>query len=133
MKNDLKDIANIEDIKILVDTFYDKVNKDPLLSPIFNEVAKVDWASHLPKMYEFWNMIIFGSRNYHGSPMGTHIHLSTQTTMGTEQFDRWKFLFFKTMDELFIGTNAAEAKSRAEAIAATMMYKIKNLAQSKPL
>lgn len=125
MEKQLKDIRDIEDIKLLVNSFYDKVNSDPLLSPIFNEIAKVDWATHLPKMYEFWNMIIFGSRDYNGSPMGVHMKLSTQTTMGKEQFDRWKFLFFKTVDELFLGTNAEEAKSRAEAVAATMMFKIK--------
>lgn len=120
-----KDIQTDEDIKRLVDTFYQKVNLDTLLSPIFNQVVKVDWASHLPKMYDFWNMIVFGSRNFQGNPMGVHIHLSTITNMGEHEFRQWIELFNTTMDELFEGINANEAKSRAQTIATTMMYKIK--------
>lgn len=126
MKTSLTDIANIEDIKILVNKFYDKVNTDTLLSPIFNEVAKIDWNTHLTKMYDFWNMIIFGSRTYQGSPMGMHVHLATLTTMGEAQFERWTSLFFETMDELYAGPNAQQAKDRATAVAATMLYKIKH-------
>ena len=129
METPVKDIENIDDIKKLVDTFYGKINVDPMLSPIFNKVANVDWDTHLLKMYEFWNMIIFGARNYQGSPMGIHIHLSTLTTMHQEQFEQWKKLFFETLDELFVGTNADEAKKRATTIASTMQHKIKNLEQ----
>ena len=32
-----KDITTLEDIKTLVDAFYEKVRRDELLSPIFNE------------------------------------------------------------------------------------------------
>jgi hemoglobin len=41
------DIQTQAHIRILVDRFYEKVNRDALLAPIFNEVAGVDWPSHL--------------------------------------------------------------------------------------
>lgn len=44
----LRDNKTFEDIKTLFDRFYDKVNRDELLGPIFNNVAKVEWATHLP-------------------------------------------------------------------------------------
>ncbi|RYF45344.1 MAG: sec-independent protein translocase TatC, partial [Cytophagaceae bacterium] len=39
-----------EAVRLLVNSFYDKVQVDPLIGPIFMDVAEVDWASHLPKM-----------------------------------------------------------------------------------
>ena len=38
-----KEITNIEDIKHLVDSFYDKVRKDDMLVDIFNTVIKDRW------------------------------------------------------------------------------------------
>ena len=35
----LRDIETPEDIRTLVDRFYEKVNEDGLLAPIFNDVA----------------------------------------------------------------------------------------------
>lgn len=48
-----KDITTEEDIQLLIDTFYAKVNADALLSPVFNGFAKIDWPKHLPVMYNF--------------------------------------------------------------------------------
>ncbi|MBC6608077.1 group III truncated hemoglobin, partial [Hymenobacter sp. BT188] len=55
MFNSRPDIQNEADIKLLVDTFYNKVNADALLAPVFNEFAHVDWPVHLPRMYDFWS------------------------------------------------------------------------------
>lgn len=49
----MKEIKGRQEVIEMVDAFYDKVNKDPLLSPVFNEIAGVDWEKHLPKMYNF--------------------------------------------------------------------------------
>ena len=54
----MKDIETIEDIKKLVDNFYDKVAKDEVIGHFFTEIAKVDWDIHLPKMYRFWETFL---------------------------------------------------------------------------
>ena len=56
----MPDITTEADVRVLVDTFYEKVREDALLDPIFSDVAKVDWEHHLPKMYAFWNGMILG-------------------------------------------------------------------------
>ena len=56
MKND---ILTREDIKLLVDRFYDKVQSDPLLGPVFSHV---DWPHHLPIMYNFWSSMLLGDQ-----------------------------------------------------------------------
>ncbi|MGC1244127.1 MAG: group III truncated hemoglobin, partial [Chryseosolibacter sp.] len=58
------DIINREDIKLLVDSFYEKVQADALLAPVFNHV---DWPHHLPIMYNFWSSMLLGDQSYRGN------------------------------------------------------------------
>ena len=51
------DLADRTDIIRVVDSFYERIRKDEKLGPIFNEIAQVDWAAHLPRMYDFWDSI----------------------------------------------------------------------------
>lgn len=43
-----KDISTSEDVKTLVDAFYNDVKSDPIIGYVFTDVAKVDWEEHLP-------------------------------------------------------------------------------------
>jgi len=119
------DIETQADIVLLVNTFYEKVHKNETLGFIFNDVAHVDWQKHLPKMYTFWGSMLLGERTYTGAPMSIHIQLSKQTSMDQPQFGAWLSLFTATVDELFDGEKAREAKLRAGNIAGLMMHKIK--------
>ena len=114
------DIENIDDIIVLVDRFYDKVNADPLLSPVFNEIAKVNWEEHLPVMYSFWSAVLFDTNTYKGQPFTSHIDLP----IDTEHFQRWLELFRQTVDENFEGEKAREAKEKAESIAMIFQTKL---------
>ena len=107
-----KDISTQEDIKQMVDSFYDKVNQHELLSPIFNDIAKVDWDSHLPIMYRFWGSILLGEATYTGHPFAKHIPLP----INRYHFEAWVSLFIKNVAEQFEGTNAEEAMLRAKTI-----------------
>lgn len=118
-----KDIQTKADIIKMVDQFYELVKKDSLLGPIFTDVSKVDWVSHLPKMYDFWENILFYSANYSGSPMAVHKELHQKSTMTQEHFQHWNALFNQTVDKLFEGAKADEIKNRAMNISAVMMYK----------
>jgi hemoglobin len=115
-----KEIKNEEDIKLLVDTFYDKVNKDELLSPVFNSEANVDWTEHLPKMYKFWGTQLIGTADYFGRPFPPHSLLN----INRDHFERWLQLFTATVDELFIGMGAEMAKQKARNIAAVFQSKL---------
>lgn len=123
-----KDITNKDDIKLLVDKFYDKVKANSVIGPIFNDTAKVDWENHLPKMYSFWSGLLLGEHGFSGNPMQKHIELSKQTSMTEIQFSEWLLIFTQTIDELFEGEKADEAKTRAANIARLMLLKIQNAA-----
>ena len=45
------DISDRRDVACLVNVFYDRVRADDILGPIFDDIAHVDWAAHLPTMY----------------------------------------------------------------------------------
>ncbi len=130
MKN--KDIEDTEDVQRLVDHFYMQVVRDELLGPVFNDLAKVDWEAHLPKMYSFWTSVLFGKASFKGNPMAIHLVLSEKTEMGGAQFERWLKLWKATVDKLFVGELAEDAKRRAESIAGLMLYKIRQASGNLP-
>lgn len=121
------DIENRDDIILLVNTFYNNVKKDKTIGYIFEEVANVNWDMHLPKMYSFWSSILLGEHSYTGNPMTIHMELSKLTAMTEKEFTAWLTLFTQTVDQLFAGNKANEAKERAANIARLMQYKIENM------
>lgn len=117
------DIRNRKDIEKLVNAFYNKIKTDPVIGYLFTEVAKVNWETHLPQMYNFWENILFCTANYSGNPMMKHKELHEKSAMNQEQFVHWTLLFTVTVDNLFEGQKAEEIKERALNIASFMMYK----------
>ena len=114
------DVRNHDDIKLFVNTFYDRVKADELLAPIFLEKIPGDWGPHLDIMYRFWNAALFNVREYTGNPFMKHIHLPLQQG----HFERWIDLFYMTMDALFEGPVADEAKRRAMIMAHTFYQRM---------
>lgn len=121
------DINNRNDIILLVDTFYKKVELNGKIGPIFTDVAKVDWSHHLPKMYDFWESILFGKATYKGNPMLTHFDLQKKVNLFQDEFNTWKTLFYNTVDELFEGENAEAIKQKAQSIANLMHFKLNSI------
>lgn len=119
----MKIIQSKEDVILLVDSFYEKVNKDDLLSPIFNDFAKVDWETHMPIMYSFWSSILLGEASYAGRPFPKHLPLPITKS----HFERWLELFHQTVDDNFEGELALESKNRASTIAQIFSHKIKSI------
>jgi hemoglobin len=119
----LPDINNKIDIETLVNRFYEQVQADELLAPVFSHV---DWPNHLPVMYSFWSSMLFGDLTYRGNPFEKHINLN----IGTEHFAQWLKLFTNTVDRNFSGSNADEIKQRAQSIAGIFQHKLGLL--SKP-
>ncbi len=117
------DIRNRKDIEKLVNAFYDKVKDDATIGYLFTDVANVNWDEHLPKMYAFWENILFFTGNYEGNPMARHKELHRKSTMSKVHFQQWNALFIETVNDLFEGKKAEEIKNRALNISDMMMYK----------
>jgi len=110
------DILTEGDVRLLVNTFYDKVRKDEMLAPVFEPIIKDNWETHLLRMTDFWSTLLLYTKKYKDDPMPKHLPLS----IGKDHFDRWLLLFNLTIDELFEGTIAENARKRANSIAKIM-------------
>jgi len=132
MTADLPDIDSREAIERLVDAFYLRVRADGVLGPIFDEVARVDWADHLPKMYAFWEAVLFGTAGFKGNPLAAHLRLAELTPLGPREFGRWLAIFHAVVDAHFDGAVADEAKLRAGRIATVMQHHIAASGLSAP-
>ena len=117
---DAKEIISLDDIKKLVDTFYGKVRNDDLIGPVFNDRIQSRWPQHLEKMYTFWQTVLLGEHTYFGSPFPPHANLPVSHI----HFEKWMELFTQTIDELFTGEKANDAKWRAGKMAEMFESKI---------
>ncbi|RYZ25695.1 MAG: group III truncated hemoglobin [Chitinophagaceae bacterium] len=118
------DISDKKDIEIFVNSFYSKVRENEMLAPVFNaKIPDAAWPQHLERMYDFWNAILFAETGFQGNPMQKHLRLPIEE----KHFEQWLHLFRQTIDELYVGPKAEEAKTRAESIAKIMNFKIASL------
>ncbi|MGE0043776.1 MAG: group III truncated hemoglobin [Vicinamibacterales bacterium] len=118
------DITSREQITALVDAFYAGIRADRALGPIFDDVAHVNWDEHLPRMYDFWETVLLGAASFKGNPLAIHRALARITPLPAELFARWELLFHATIDRLFLGPVADNAKRSATRIAFTMQVHI---------
>jgi hemoglobin len=117
-----RDIVAIEDIKLMVDSFYGKIQEDAILSFIFNDRIRDRWSEHLEKMYKFWQTVLLDEHTYFGAPFPPHATLDINYT----HYERWVQLFNETIDHLFIGDKAQEAKWRGQKMAQIFLARTAN-------
>lgn len=125
------DINSREDIITLVNEFYVNVRKNNLLGPIFDNVMKVNWDKHLPKMYDFWESIMFHTAKYKGFPFAAHLPVNEKIILGQLHFDTWLNLFQETIDRFFSGPNATSLKERSATIKEIWMHKMEFINANK--
>ena len=107
------DINSRKEIESLVDAFYEKVRKDDTIGFIFNEIVGDDWSHHLPVMYSFWETVLLHKQGYTGNPVLKHIAIDKQIPLQEQHYQRWLALWTTTIDSLYSGAVADEAKKRA--------------------
>lgn len=114
---DLDSRANIESF---VDMFYLRLLADPLLAPIFTDVANIDLSVHLPHIKDYWCKLLLGDSSYQRHTMQIHRRLHDQRALQSDDFQRWLASFEATVDENFAGERARRAKHIAATIARNM-------------
>ena len=121
-----KDINTRDDIFLLVTTFYKKIRADKQIGHFFNDTIK-DWDEHLERLTTFWETNLFITRKlekkYNGNPLEAHVRVDKQFNHSIDNlhFGLWLNLWFETLDELFEGEVADNAKRRARKMG-TFMY-----------
>jgi hemoglobin len=121
---DPSDIGTRADLELLIKKFYDKLLVDETVGFLFTETVQLDREEHLPKLVDFWEDQLLGSKKYAGNPMKVHMNIHLKEPLTKEHFDRWLLHFNQTVDGLFAGPRAHLAKERALSIATVMQIKI---------
>jgi hemoglobin len=116
------DIKNRDDVFLLVSSFYEKVRKDAVLGPFFNNVI-TDWDAHIDRLTNFWESSLFLKTKYLGNPLEVHVKVDQENNNSITElhFGLWLNLWFQTIDELFEGDYAENAKRRARKMG-TFLY-----------
>lgn len=119
-----QDIRNREDIRLLMERFYDKLLADESISYLFTDVAKINLDEHFPVLVDFWDSILFQADTYQKNAMKPHVDLHQQSPLEAHHFKTWLAYFIATVNELFDGEKAELARQRATSIATIMQIKV---------
>ena len=106
-----------EDIVRLVDAVYDKVQRDPVLGPVFNPAVH-DWPEHKATLVKFWSSVVLGTREYRGNPMVAH----HPHPIVDAHFGHWLALWLATACEVLDETQAQLVYGYAQRIAQSLRY-----------
>jgi hemoglobin len=120
----VRDIENRGDIEALVRDFYGHAFADPLLGPVFVDVAQMDLDAHMPIMCDFWETVILRAGLYKRNALQVHVDLHAKVPLTAEHFGRWIDLWHSTVDESFAGEHADRAKVQASRIAWSMSRRL---------
>ncbi len=112
-----QDLDSRSEIHDFVVRFYREIAFDDLLGPIFEDVAEVDWTSHIPKLISYWCRVLLGEPGYDGWFLGAHRRVHALEAFEAGFFDRWLSRFVGAVDAEWVGPKAEMAKHHAVRLA----------------
>lgn len=118
--NPRHDISGRDDIYALLERFYGRALVDDLLADPFTDVREKGLASHLPVMCDFWETALFRAGLYKGSALTVHRDVHRDHRLDHRHFIRWLTLWVDTVDQMYRGPVAEQAKTQARRIAWAM-------------
>lgn len=106
-----------DQLRPLIDAFYERVRADDRLGPIF--AAHVDdWDEHLELLTDFWSSLMLTSGRYKGNPFAKHKPFAAE--LDAALFERWLELWQITTDEMFPAEIAAAFQHKARRVAESL-------------
>ena len=126
MSEQLVKTINDEVIERMVNAFYIKIIKDPLVGSFFTDRFGADienkiWKEHLELLANFWKMVMLGDEKYQGRPMAPHFDMHG---ISREAFEQWLFIFHGTMDDIYIPEIGIYFKDKSNDIAERFMLNL---------
>jgi hemoglobin len=126
------DIETREDCAALVRAFYSQALEDQVIGFLFTDIAKLDLEHHLPRITRFWETVLLGAGTYGGGAFRPHIELNMKVPLRRGHFERWLWLWQRTVDELYAGPVADEAKRHAARVANAFYARIEAINAQRP-
>ncbi|MFW5761640.1 MAG: group III truncated hemoglobin [Cyclobacteriaceae bacterium] len=120
-----QDIRSRSDLETLVHSFYAKVRKHADLGPFFNNMID-DWSLHMKRFTEFWYSNLFVTKTYKGKTLNKHVAVDNHFDYEIKKlhFNIWLELWEQSVDALYYGEKAYQAKRRARCMAQILCQKL---------
>ncbi|WP_244480429.1 DUF1971 domain-containing protein [Rhizobium sp. Root1220] len=112
----MADVFTEDDIRTVVDRFYDRVRADEELRQAFAVVQ--DWNEHLGRMVEFWSSVMLTTGRYKGNPVAMHLMHSDR--IQPSMFVRWLALWAEATAEVLPEAAANLMQAKAARIASRL-------------
>jgi hemoglobin len=112
-----RDLDDPVEIAEMVRRFYADVAQDDVLGPMFNDVARVNWSEHLPKLAAVWCRALLSRPGYDGNPYRAHMLVHARRPFTPAHFERWLELFHETLDGGWAGPKVEQAVALAHKVA----------------
>ncbi|HEX7353951.1 MAG TPA: group III truncated hemoglobin [Mycobacteriales bacterium] len=128
-----QDIASRSDVLALLEGFYTSAFADPLIGPIFTDVAQMDLASHLPNIADFWEVALLHTGSYRRNAFLVHRDLHDRYPLTPDHFDRWLELWRAAIDGRYAGPVAEHAKVQGARMAASMARRLSSRGAPQPV
>lgn len=114
------DLDAPEHIDGFVDQFYQRVLADPMLAPLFLEVAGVNLDEHLPRIKAYWRKMLLGDPTYRRHMMQRHRDLDNKLPLRGDHYQQWLAHFETTLQKSYSGPVAERALTLGRRIAGNM-------------
>lgn len=119
-----RDIDSREDCEALVRAFYTRALDDPIIGFVFTDVARLDLETHVPTVTAFWETLLLGAQTYDRGAFHPHAALHARVGLRPGHFQQWLHLWYATVDELFAGPRAEQAKAHAYRLGAAFQGRL---------
>ncbi|KZX64260.1 MULTISPECIES: group III truncated hemoglobin [unclassified Alcanivorax] len=106
----LADLDCRENIDAMVHGFYRRLLDDPVMAPMFLDVAAIDLQQHLPIICQYWYKMLLGEREYRRHMMAKHRALDDKQSLTGEHHERWLQHFMNNLDGRFAGPYTDRAR-----------------------
>ncbi|MEM6722835.1 MAG: group III truncated hemoglobin [Bacteroidota bacterium] len=123
MKTDLQDR---EDVKVLINHFYQRLLADEEMMHFFEDIDLID---HMPILYDFWESVLFQAGKYKRNTFEKHLELHIEKPIQAEHLERWVKHFTDSVNDHFEGPKAEHAKNTARSVASIIKAKLDNFEQ----
>lgn len=111
-----------DDVRRVVDAFYDMAAGDDILGPIFQNHVH-DWPEHMVRLYDFWSAVILQTGRYAGRPFEAHAAIGE---LRPEHFERWLTLWEQTVAKVIASPLQGTFTNPARRMASSMMGRLFN-------
>ncbi|SCA56309.1 conserved hypothetical protein [Candidatus Terasakiella magnetica] len=105
---------NKDTLRVMLTAFYDDVQKDEMIGPIFTKkigTTEEDWAPHMERVVKFWTSVLLNSKEYGGGFMIKHAALPK---LEMDHFRRWMEIFMRAVEQHFATSQSIEITIKAQ-------------------